>query len=138
MVYNESRGGWLATLSLYVAWLITSIGAVIDALALREMFLSFLSWYSVVNQQNYHAQGGVGQDIFTGFGLSAADDALLLILGIGAVSATVYVEYYYRKGRPKGLLYKRIGKVALIEVAIFIVAFLVRMLVASILQNTPS
>ncbi len=137
MVYDETRGGWPATLALYAAWLVTALGSVIDALAIREAVLAILSWYRVLETAAYHRAGGVGEDIFTGFGLTAVDDVILFFLGCGAVAATVGIEYYYRKGRPKGLLYKRIGKVLGIEIAIIIVAVVVRMLVSSILATNP-
>lgn len=136
MLQNETNSGWVATLSHYGAWLVTSLIALIDMLAIREAFLALLSWFSVVHTAAYHRSGGVGQDIFTQFGISAADNVLLLFLGLGVVAAVIYVENYFRKGRPKGLLYKRIGKVFLIEIAIIVVAILIRQGVSLILASS--
>jgi hypothetical protein len=128
---SNARGGWLATLVQFVAWLVTAIGTVIDALAIREAILAILAWVRVINAEAYHQAGGIGEDIVTNFGLAAVDNVVLLILACVAVALTIWIEYYFRKGRPKGLLYKRIGKVVAVEVGIFIAAMLVRQFVAS-------
>lgn len=138
MLYNESKGGWLATVSQYAAWLVTSIIAIIDMLAIREAVLALLAWFRVVETAAYHQAGGVGEDIFTGFGISAADNVLLLILGCAVVAVVILVENYFRKGRPLGLLYKRIGKVFLIEIAIILGAILIRQGVSMILAARPA
>ncbi len=137
MVYNESKGGWLVTLAQYVAWLVTALGTIIDLLAIREAILAILAVFSVLSAEAYHARGGVGEDFITTFGLSAFDNFMLLIMGLGAIVATISIEYYFRKGRPQGLLFKRIGKVLLIEVAIVIVAVIIRIIMGFILQGTP-
>lgn len=134
MVQNDSQGGWLASLSHYGAWFVGSLLALVDMLAVREAILALLSWYSVAEQSAYHQRGGVGQDIFTQFGISAADNVVLLVLGCGVVATVVIIEAYFRKGRAKGLLYKRIGKVLLIEVLIIVVAIVIRQGVSMILS----
>jgi hypothetical protein len=127
----------VATLIQYVAWLLAGVGSVLDMLAIREAVLALLAWYRVIETKAYRAAGGVGEDIFTGFGISAADNVILVILACGAVAVTVWAEYYFRKGRPKGELYKRIGKVLGIELAVIVVAMIIRVIVSGILQNTP-
>lgn len=133
MEESGSRNGWLATLSYFFAWIITSAGAIINALGIREAILAILAWVRVINTEAYHRKGGVGEDIVTNFGVAAVDNFVILILACAAVAATVWIEYYFRKGRPKGLLYKRIGIVVAAEVGIMIAALLIRQAVASIL-----
>lgn len=131
MIENETRGGWVATLSLYAAWAVASIGAILDALFIREMFLALLAWYNVLATDAYHRAGGVGNNLITGFGVSAVDNFILLLLACGAIAATIWIEYYFRKGRPLGLLYKRIGRVFLIELIIVVAALVIRQFVAT-------
>lgn len=130
MEESNARGGWLATLVQFVAWLVTAIGTIIDALAVREAVLAILAWIQVINAEAYHRAGGIGEDIVTNFGLAAVDNVVLLILACVAVAFTIWIEYYFRKGRPKGLLYKRIGKVVAVEIAVIIAAILIRQFVA--------
>ncbi len=131
---ETSNSGWLATLSVYFAWIITAAGSVIDMLGIREALLSVLALLRLVNQDAYRRQGGVGEDIVTNFGFAAFDNVMLLILGIATVGVVVWLEYYFRKGREKGLLYKRIGKVLLMQVAIFIGVILIRQIMAMLIQ----
>jgi hypothetical protein len=122
---NEHKGGCLVSLGQYFAWFVTSVLAVVDMLYVREAVTAILSAISAAKDVAFHAAGGLGLDFSTGFALSLADDIIILILGIAAISAVVYIEYYFRKGQPKGLLLKRIGKVAAIEVAIIIVSIII-------------
>lgn len=138
MTINETRGGWLASLSQFVAWIITSILAVMDMLFIREAILAGLAWFRVIETAAYRRAGGVGEDIFTGFGISAFDNVMLVLLGLAALSACIYFEYYFRKGRPQGLLYRRIGKVLLIEVVVIVVALLLKIVISSIVANMPA
>ncbi len=138
MITDETKGGWLASLAQFVAWIVTALVTLIDMLAAREAILSILAVFSVLETQAYHRGGGVGQDLITQFGLTAFDNVMLLLMGLGAIVATIWIEYYYRKGRPKGLLYRRIAKVALIEVAIVVVAIVIRFGMGLILQGIPA
>ena len=136
MLENDNRGGWVATLSQVVAWAVTSLLAIVDMLAIREAFLAVMAWLSVIETAAYRAAGGSGQSLFTTFGISALDNVLLLVMGIAAIAVVVVIDNYFRKGRPKGLLYHRIGRVLLIEVAIIIVALLIRQGISAILIST--
>ena len=133
MEESNSQGGWLATLVQLLAWVITTIVAIIDGLAIREAILAILAWVRVINTEAYRRAGGVGDDILTNFGLAAVDNAVLFILACALVAFTIWIEYYFRKGRPKGLLYKRIGKVAAVEIGIIIAALLIRQIVSVVL-----
>ena len=126
---NEHKGGCLVSLGQAFAWLVASLLVVVDMLYVREAFLSILLAFQATKEQAYHAAWGLGLDFSTGFAVSLADDVILFILGIAAIGAVVAIEYYFRKGQPKGLLLKRIGKVAAIEVGIIIISILVRAIV---------
>ena len=126
---NENRGGWLVSIGQAFAWLVTSILIVFDALYIREAALSIASLFQVAQYQVYRQKGGLGIDFQTGYMVSLFDNALLLILGIVLVSAVVAIEYYFRKGRPKGLLLKRIGIVLGIEIGAIVVSILIRLVI---------
>lgn len=134
MLSNETKGAWLASASQVIAWFVSIALGLIDMLAVREAILSLLSWARVIQTEAYHRSGGLGQDIFGGFGLTAIDTVMLLILGLVTVAAIIGIETYFRKGRAKGLLYKRIVKVFLIEIAIFVGAVVIQQIVGMILS----
>lgn len=135
---DETKGeGCLSTLGHYGAWLITSAGAIIDLLAVRQAILATLAVFSVISAEAYHRRGGLGTDFTTQFGLTAFDNFALLVLGCVAIGFIIWVEYYFRKGRPLGLLYKRIAKVALIEIAIIAVVVVI-IEIASLTLNRVS
>ncbi len=126
MSQDEAKGGCLVSLGLALAWLVGSALAVVDMLYVRDAIEAILSAIQNAKNAAYHAAGGLGLDFSTGFALSFADDVILLILGIATIAAVVTIEYYFRKGQPKGLLLQRIGKVAAIEVGIIIVSIIIR------------
>ena len=126
---NQTKGGWIVDVVQYVTWLVTSLVVVVDALYVREAVLAGLSLFQMAQTENYHRQGGVGLDLSTGFAISLIDDFMLLILGCAAVAAVIVIEYYFRRGRPKGLLLKRIGTVVGIELAIIVVSIIIRIAV---------
>jgi len=126
MSTNENQGGCLVSLGQYFAWFVTSLLAVIDALYIREAVLTGLTRFQVTKAVAFHKAGGVGLDFSFGFAMSLIDDVLLLILGIAAIAAVVTIEYYFRRGQPKGLLLKRIGIVFGIEIAIIVVSIIFR------------
>ena len=129
MTTDEHQGGCLVSLGQAFAWLVTSLLAVVDMLYVREAVLTILTAFQTAHDVAFHASGGIGLDFSTGFAISLADNVMLFVLGIATVSAVVGIEYYFRKGQPKGLLLKRIGKVAAIEVGIILVSILIRAVV---------
>ncbi len=125
----ESRWGWLITIGQYFAWLITAIGAVLDALYLRDAFSALLNVLQVIHSTNYTRGGGIGIDFTFAYAMTAYDEVMILILGLAAVAAVIAIEYYFRKGRPKGLLFKRIGLVVGIEIAIVAVSIIFQQII---------
>lgn len=125
----ENRGGILATLGLYFAWLVTSVGVIIDALYIREAVVAILTTVNAVHSQNFTRSGGIGIDLTFAYSMTFYDELILTILFIAAIAFVIAIEYYFRKGRPKGLLLKRIGIVVGIEVAIIVVSIIVSQIV---------
>jgi|SRR5450759_1604168 len=129
MEQNPTRGGWLVTLGQFAAWFITALGTIIDILYLREALVALLTVLQVTHQQNFQRNGGLGIDFTFSYGLTAIDEAIFVVLAIIAMGMAVAIEYYFRKGRLKGLLLKRIGIVVGIEIAIIIVSIIFQQIV---------
>ncbi len=129
MLAAQSKTGWLVTLGQYIAWLIAALGAILDALYIREAFTALLAGLELIHNANYYRRGGIGIDIPFQFQLTLYDEVLIFVLSIAAVAAAVAIEYFFRKGRPKGLLLKRIGVVFGIEIAIIVVSILIRTII---------
>lgn len=125
----ESRWGWLITIGQALAWLITSLGAVADALYLRDAFSALLNVLQVIHSTNFTRGGGIGIDFTFAYAMSAYDEVMIFVLGLAAIAAVIAIEYYFRKGRPKGLLLKRIGLVFGIEIAIIIVSIIFQQII---------
>ncbi len=123
---NASQDSCLVSIGQAFAWLVASILAIISGLYLREAILSIASLFQAAQYQVYRQKGGLGLDFQTGYMISFLDNVVLLTLGITIIAAVIAIEYYLRKGRAKGLLLKRIGIVAGIEVAIILVSILIR------------
>jgi hypothetical protein len=122
----NQQESWLASIGLFVAWIITSLGAVFDALYFREAMLSIASLIQAEQYKVFRRNGGIGLDFSAGYMVSFFDNVMLLVLAVATVTAAIAIEYYYRKGRLKGLLWKRIGIVFGIEVAIIVVSIIIR------------
>lgn len=129
MATASARPDWLVSLGQFGAWILTSAGAIFDALYIRSAIQSILSALSLAHGAAYQRQGGLGVDFQFTNALTATDEFLLVVLGCVALACIIAIEYYFRKGRPRGLLLKRIGRVVLIEVAVFVVAILIVMFV---------
>ena len=122
---TQSRFDWLTSLGLFAAWVVTSLGALLDAVYIRGVILTVLRVLQVIDQQIYSKQGGIGVNFQFGYGLTLIDDVLVLVLGCAALAAVILIEAYYRKGRALGAHWKRVGKVAIVEFSIFAVLALI-------------
>lgn len=127
MTEPQTVPGWLVTIAQFTAWLVTSLVAVVDALYIREGVLAVLQALQIIDYNNLHKQGFSGLNYQFGFAITAADNVMMLILGIAVVSFTIWVEYYFRKGRPLGQMWKRIGMVLGGEIVLIVVMILIMM-----------
>lgn len=120
---------WVVSIGLVVAWIVASIGALFAALYIREAIISIATLFQVASQQAYKAAGGIGIDFTPGRVVFLFDNIMLFTLGIGVVAVAIWIEYYFRKGRPQGLLIRRIVKVLGIEIAVIVVSIIIRLVV---------
>jgi hypothetical protein len=122
----QERNSWLISLAQFGAWIIASLGAIVDALYIRDFVDTLFSVIMASHNENFHRSGGVGLDLTFGYALTAYDEAMLFTLGIAAMALVIVIEYYFRRGRAKGLLFKRIGTVFGVELAIVAASILLR------------
>ena len=127
MVKPLPAPGWLVTIAQFTAWLVTSLVAVVDMLFIRYAALAVMQALQFIDYNELHKHGFMGINYQFGFAIGAADNIILVILSICAVSFTVWVEYYFRRGRPLGLLWKRIGIVLASQIGIVILSILIQM-----------
>lgn len=112
-----------------IAWLAASAGVLLSLLYIREALLDIWIWYGNAVLKHNRQEGLVGQAQVINTRVTALDFFGLFFLALIGVAATIYIEYYFRKGRSQGRLLRRILTVFLIEVAVIAGTFLVRFLV---------
>jgi len=128
MTLKGSRPEWLISIGQGAAWLVTSFGTIVTALFIREAVVDVLRWNQSRVLQTAREQGEVGKALETSTQITATDFIVIFILACLAVWAVIEIDNYFRKGRPKGLLLKRVLTVAGIEIGIIIGSVLLRML----------
>jgi hypothetical protein len=115
---------------LYVlAWIFCFLLVIVDILAVRETTLDILTAVQVNRIANAPEAQANLQRIRFGFSIQAIDQGFLFVGGIVAVIFALGIEYYFWTGRKKGKLLPRIGRVAGIEVAVFVVCVVTILLV---------
>ena len=129
MEVKESRLSWLVSIGQWLAWLATAVGVIISAIYIREALLDFLVRYGVYRLEDYQEQGVIAKGLEINSQVGAVDYFAIFILACLAVCAIVWIEYYFRRGRLKGVLWKRVFKVAGVEVAIIAGSVLLRILI---------
>jgi hypothetical protein len=128
MVKPLPAPGWLVTIAQFTAWLVTSLVAVVDMLFIRYAALAVMQALQIIDYNELHKRGFMGINYQFGFAIGAADNIILVVLSVCAVAFTVWVEYYFRRGRPLGLLWKRIGIVLACQIGIVILSILIQVI----------
>lgn len=126
---EEKKSHWSETILYNLAWLICSLLIIVDILGIREATLDVMTAVQARRIEASAAGEKVATQLESGFTVGAVDQALLFGGGIVAVSLAIAIEYYFRKGKEKGQLFKRIGIVLGIQVAVFLVCVLIQTLV---------
>ncbi|MCJ7738783.1 MAG: hypothetical protein MUQ10_15965 [Anaerolineae bacterium] len=128
MESKETRSEWLVSIGQVLAWLITAAGATLAALFVRGATKDFLVWNGDRRLQSFREAGEVGRALRISTRVKAADFIIIFLLTCLGVWAAVEIDFYFRKGRPEGLLLKRFLTVAGIEIGIIIGTVLLRIL----------
>jgi hypothetical protein len=122
----EDKSNWSTTLVYFVAWLVCSILLIVDILMIREASKSVMTAIQA-RQVAMSEAGEAGRTLInTGFIMRAIDTSLIFGGMIVAAALAIAIEVYFRRGKEKGLLWKRIGQVLGIEVAIILVSVVIQ------------
>lgn len=128
---ETSQSSLWNTLVRIVAFVLAVALMLLDVLGIRNALLSFLTWDQRRILAGQSAQGGTtGSSFQLGAAIQTTDLAVIIIMGIVAIGAVVWVEYYYRIGAKQGKLYKRIGIVTAVEVVIILIALILPLIFA--------
>jgi hypothetical protein len=121
-------GSWQFSIIQLVAWLISMVLAVVCVLYIREVLIIIASLFQLASEAAYKQAGNPGIDLTPGRVVLLFDNIMLFVLGVSAVGFVIWVDYYFRRGRPEGLLLKRIGIVLGSEVAIIVACVLIKLI----------
>jgi hypothetical protein len=125
----QENDHWALPILYSLAWLICSFLVVVDALTVRQATLDVLTAVQVRQVEASAENERVRTQLDTGFVIGAVDQGMLFFGGVVAVVLSLAIEYYFRMGQKQGVLLKRIGMVAGIQVAVLIVSLLVQFVV---------
>lgn len=128
MESKNTRAEWLVSIGQVLAWLITAAGVILTALFVRGAAVDFLVWNGARRLQSFREAGEIGRALQITTQTKAADFITIFILTCLGVWAAIEIDFYFRKGRPKGLLLRRFLTVAGIEIGIIIGTVLLRIL----------
>jgi hypothetical protein len=113
----------------FAAWILCSAIIIVDVLVVRQATLDVLT--AVQGQQIERSADGEQNTtrIQAGFVIEMVDRAIIILGGIAAVAFSLYIEYYFRKGRQQGKLWSRVGRVFAITLGVMLVSILIIMIV---------
>lgn len=126
---QQTQNSTISAILYVLAWLACSVFLIADVLVLRQATLDVVT--AVQQQQIENSAEGERHStrINAGFVKEIIDRAYIILGGVAGVALVIYIEYYFRTGRQKGLLYPRIGKVFAILAAVLVVSMIVQTLV---------
>ena len=119
---------WKTSTVRYLAWIIASLGLVVNIYLIREAVLDILARFGASVQSRAAEAGSTGNGANVIFAVEAFDRFLILALSLLAVGFSVWIEYYLRNGEKRGEMYPRLGKVFGTIIAITVVAVLVQII----------
>jgi hypothetical protein len=121
---NQSK--WWQTIIRFVAWMVSSILAIVDVLELRNAVTSIMVWNQIRIEDAMQ-----GLDLETtqrAFSGDAVVQWSTLVFGLLAVAGVVWVEHYFRKGAAIGKLFQRIAIVIGAEVGVLVLAVVLQII----------
>lgn len=124
----------MLTLLYIVAWLVSIALMIVDLAIVREIVNRMMTSIGLVMASADPESWPLARLTF-GWIRGVVDQSLLLILACAGITLTIGVEYYLRRGIPKGLLCKRIIRVFSIELAVGAIGWIVTLLFKWILAR---
>lgn len=126
----EDKKNFLGTTILYnIAWLVSSLFIIVDLFMIREATLDVMTAIQQNLIQNAESGEQTAARLQFGNTIELVDRAILFLGGVLVVALAIGIEYYFRKGNDEGKVWKRVGKVAGILGAIFIVTLTIQILI---------
>lgn len=123
---QTTKPTWWKSVIQYGSWIVAVILAIVDALMIREALISFLTWNQIRIQNLQRAQGLVPEKTQLGFTTEAFAQGAAFVLAVIVIAAVIWIEYYFRKGNERGVLFRRIGIVAGVEVGILLLSLILQ------------
>lgn len=110
---------WLSNLAVLGGWVVSILLSILDVWSIQNAVVQVAVWAGTLRS----AGERLGQSY--GWTVETISMTSLLILLCMVVGFEVWVEYFYRRGAPLGLLRRRLLKVSLIQTLIALAAALV-------------
>ena len=129
-IIENDKSTWVTNLIRWVAWMITSAGVIFDGIIAYEAWNRLLTvWQTHATEALLAAHNPTSDLTFPGKVTYIGQLSGMFVTGCAVVAFAVINEVYLRRGEVKGLLYKRIGIIVAVELAIALVAFLIQQFV---------
>lgn len=126
---EDNKKFWGTTILYNIAWLVSSLFVIIDVFMFREAVLDVLTAIQISATQNAPVGEQTAIKLQWGNIIQLADQGILFLGGVMAVAFAIGIEYYFRKGQENGTVWKRVGKVFAIIVAVFALCLIIQILV---------
>jgi hypothetical protein len=125
----DTPSDWKISLLRWIVWFILCVGIAFEIFIVRDVALAVVN--RVLAEQAI-LQQDAGQSVEIGrieSFITLGQLIFSLIVGLGAVSLTVILDYYLRAGEKTGRLFRRMGLAAGIELGVYALAVLIHMVI---------
>jgi len=106
-----------------LAWFICAVIVIADVLVVRQASLDVMTAVQVQVIENSENKGAARLN--SGYITEFIDRAIIIAGAMVAVAFSIYIEYYFRKGKEQGNLLKRIGRTLAILIGVLLVAVII-------------
>ncbi|MBN1876257.1 MAG: hypothetical protein JXA33_18680 [Anaerolineae bacterium] len=113
----DDLGTWKQKLLYVVAWLFSTVLLCVGLVLVRNLLMALLRWGIDLLPLEYTWETGAT----IGWWEEFISQLAWLFVACIAATANIAIEYYYRKGIAKGLLWTRIKRITIPEIAVVIV-----------------
>jgi hypothetical protein len=124
----ETKPNWRLTLLRFIAWVAAGIGVFLNIFLIREAVLDLVTWWVVREAEAIRAQGDIAP-VRLGFITESVDRFLIIFMAVLSVALIVWIEYYFRIGQRKGILFRRITIIMGSLLGVALVSWLITVIV---------
>lgn len=111
------------TVIYILAWFVCAVIVIADVLVVRQASLDVMTAVQVQVIENSENKGAARLN--SGYITEFIDRAIIIAGAMVAVAFSIYIEYYFRKGKEQGSLLKRIGRTLAILIGVMLVAVII-------------